>query len=704
MKLVRFFSNGLRIGIAFLCLWYISMFLVNIPVFYDRLANDCITTECLAAPSPPPGRESLYEMGLNEHLYALFYTVLDCIFIFSYVIAAIIVFLKRGQDLMGMLGALVLVTFGITFPSIMTVSAEHNQTLLIINNVMTFIGWTSLCIFFLLFPTGRFAPKWMVWMLIPFGIFFILGFFENVPMIITFLRLLFVFCLLMFSQIYRYRNVSTQIQRQQTKWVVYGFIVAISGFLALVFIPLLFNPNIFQEGSTLFFFIFNTTVYLFLLLIPVTLTFALLRRRLWDIDPLLNRTLVYAIMSVIVIMIYVVIVWYLSNMFKTNDNLIISIIATSVVAVSFSPIKEKVQQYIVRKMYGEQGNPFFVLALLGKKIQESRSPEQVLDQIVRTIREVLRLPYASIQLLQDKDNVILTQYGESPEEVHHLPITYRGTKLGYLIVAPRSPGEAFTSSDERLWEVLIQQLGPLLQDLKATIDLKTLNQDLQVSRERLVLAREEERHYLRRNLHDDLAPRLAALAYTAAAAEDLVDTDPYTVKTLLAEHQKMILGTVDDIRRLVYDLRPPTIDEYGIIEALRLRVEEIITSIKKSKGRDEEKEIQFIFNAPTFLPTLPAAVEVAIYRIISESVVNVVRHSGATNCSVSIIVNNNKLELEIIDNGIGYTKKQRVSTMGGLGVQSMTERAEELGGKLTIEHRTEGGTRVAALVPLLING
>ncbi|QOR67136.1 sensor histidine kinase [Cytobacillus suaedae] len=693
--------NVLRLFTALLCLVFISIYITNIPIYYERLSSECITNECFGAPSPPPGVEGLQAIGLNENLYALFYTVLDSVFIISFLIAAIIIFLKRGHGIMGLLGTLLLVSFGIPFPSLMSVAAENNPLLMNIINAMSYIGWTSLCVFFLLFPNGRFIPKWSVWTLIPIGIIFSLSLFENIPTWVTFARLAVVFIFLLAVQIYRFRKISSPTERQQTKWVVYGLTVSLTGFLGLVFIPLLYNPNIFQEGSTLYFMIFNSFINLLMLIIPMTLTYALLRRRLWDIDPLLNRTLLYGVMSLCVVGIYIVVVWYLSNLFHTSNSMIISIVATSIVAVSFSPLKEKVQQLIVRKMYGVQENPFFVLALLGKKIQESKTPEQVLDQVVRTLIEALRLPYAAVKIIKNKDSVVLAESGVSGGECEQLPISYRGEKLGYLVLAHRSPGEAFTKSDEKLWEILIQQVGPLLQDLKATLDLKALNLDLQVSREKLVIAREEERHYLRRNLHDDLAPRLAALAFTAAAAEDLVDKEPTTVKSLLAEHQRMILGTVDDIRRLVYDLRPPKIDELGISEALKQRVDEIVSSIKSYNEDGIQNRIQVSYSAPKELPQIPPAVEVAIYRILSEAVVNVVRHSKASTCKIILSLTNNRLEIEILDDGIGINSNEKApSIMGGIGVSSMKERAAELGGHCLIEERSEGGTRVFAWVPI----
>lgn len=686
-----------RALIAILCVSYISVFFANIPVFFKRMATECITKECLAAPGPPPSLESLQKIGMNEQSYALFYTAADSLFILGFLTAGFIVYWRRGSDIMGLLCTVLLVSFGTTFPSLMSVAGENNQFLLSFNGIMLFLGWGSLCFFFFLFPNGRFEPRWTLWLLIPIVAIISLGFIET-PFWVILLRVFLVFAILLFVQIYRFRKISSSIERQQTKWVVYGFALTTIGYLSLVFIPLLLNPNIFTEGSTLYFMVFNSLIYLSMLVIPITLTFALLRRRLWDIDPIINRTFVYAIMTLVVIGIYVAVVWYLSNLFKTTDNIVISIVATSIVAVSFSPIKERLQQTIVRRMYGEQGNPFLILALLGKEMKEMQTPEQVLDQITSSLKEVLRLPYSSITIFQEDEEIVLSQHGDKRSTVLPLPINYRGALLGYLNVSHRSPGEAFTKADERLWEVLIQQLGPLLQDLKATIDLKILNSELQASRERLVLAREEERQYLRRNLHDDLAPRLAALAYTAAAAEELVEKEPNTVKVLLAEHQQMILGTVHDIRRLVYDLRPPSIDELGLVEALRQRLDEIYSSIKANVDR-----VVLNFEAPEEMPCVPPAVEVAVYRIITEAVVNVVRHSKAKECLVKLMIINDRLELEVIDNGIGFSGKKKLNSMGGLGVPSMKERAAELGGECVLEHRGSGGTRVYAWIPLTAN-
>lgn len=229
-----------------------------------------------------------------------------------------------------------------------------------------------------------------------------------------------------------------------------------------------------------------------------------------------------------------------------------------------------------------------------------------------------------------------------------------------------------------------------------SVGMKLLAEEVQESREKLVLAREEERRKLRRNLHDDLAPRLAALALNVAVAERIVKKDPATTADMLADLKTTIRSTVNDIRTLVHDLRPPTLDELGLVEAIKLRVEELTKAPSQLIGTPLNVNVDVIGD----LPTLPAAVEVAAYRIVTESLVNVIRHSSATTCLIQLKTEDHKnLLIEISDNGIGFERSKPTAPNGGIGMQSMREQAVELGGKCLFESKKDGGMRVHAILP-----
>jgi len=260
-----------------------------------------------------------------------------------------------------------------------------------------------------------------------------------------------------------------------------------------------------------------------------------------------------------------------------------------------------------------------------------------------------------------------------------IPLIHQGETLGYIVLGPRALNEAFSSTDLRLLDDLAPQVGVAVHAVRLTADL-------QRSREQLVLAREEERRRLRRDLHDDLAPTLASLGLTASTAADLIPTNPTTATALVKELQTEIRATVGNIRRLVYDLRPPTLDELGLLAAVRER------AAQYSNAPDG---FAVTVDAPTELPALPAAVEVAAYRIVQEALENVSKHSQARTCSIRF-ANHSGLEIEIKDDGIGLPP----NITPGVGLRSMRERAEELGGSCMIERGVNGGTRILARLPI----
>jgi signal transduction histidine kinase len=314
--------------------------------------------------------------------------------------------------------------------------------------------------------------------------------------------------------------------------------------------------------------------------------------------------------------------------------------------------------------------------------------------VVITVRDVLKLPYVAIYLQQDSHGYKIVAESASPSlhivngrirvpgierEGRCIPLIHQGETLGYIVLGPRAPNEAFSSTDLRLLDDLAPQVGVAVHAVRLTADL-------QRSRERLVLAREEERRRLRRDLHDDLGPTLASLGLAASTAADLIPTNPAAATKLVKELESQMRATVGDIRRLVYDLRPPTLDELGLLPAVRERA---------TRFSNAPQGFHVMVDAPPKLPALPAAVEVAAYRIVQEALENVSKHSQARNCVIRFM-NHNGLKIEITDDGIGLPP----NITPGIGLRSMRERAEELGGSCVIERCMEGGTRVLAHLPI----
>jgi signal transduction histidine kinase len=263
-----------------------------------------------------------------------------------------------------------------------------------------------------------------------------------------------------------------------------------------------------------------------------------------------------------------------------------------------------------------------------------------------------------------------------------MPLMHQGETVGYIVLGPRAPTEALSSTDLRLLNDLAPQVG-------VAVHAARLTADLQRSREDLVLAREEERLRLRRDLHDGLGPQLAGLALRLETARNRLG-DNEEAAALLTDLSTRTQEAVADIRRLVYGLRPPALDELGLVMALR----EGVTRFNEQQCTGCTT---IVFEAPESLPALPAAVEVAAYRIAQEGLNNVVLHAEAQNCCIRLGLDERGgfLCLEIQDDGKGLPARRHA----GVGLNSMRERAEELGGSLAITSAPAGGTHLSARLP-----
>jgi signal transduction histidine kinase len=481
-------------------------------------------------------------------------------------------------------------------------------------------------------------------------------------------------------------------ERQQLKWFLYAAVpaaVSLSPVLLINYclpdsfpINVLFNPT-----NELLWQLYNDVIYVAvaaLLVLPVFTYIAILRYHLYDIDVIINRTLVYGALTACVVALYVLVVGYLSVVLRTGTNLAISLAATGLIAVLFAPLRDWFQRRVNRLMYGERDEPYKVLSELGASLEATLAPESVLPTVVETVARALKLPYAAITLKQDGEFVEAARYGKKPEgEPLILPLTYQQETVGQLVVSPRAPGESFTKSDVRL-------LRDLARHIEVAAYAVRLTSELQRSRERLVTTREEERRRLRRDLHDGVGPQLAALTLKLETARKLFSHDTQA-SALMADLSERARATVSDVRRSVHALRPPALDELGLIPALR-----------EGAAQYSQNGLRVSVEAPKSLPPLPAAVEVATYRIAQEAMTNVVRHADAKNCSVRIALDEEAgtLSVEIEDDGRGIGEELEV----GVGLHSMRERAEELGGRCTVDPLAGGGTLVSAELPCRMVG
>ena len=650
-------------------------------------------TPCLSVQLTQADLHLLHQLGLSPGFLAAYQVGLDVGTLLIYSVLAALIFWQRSQDRMALFCAYCLMlTGGATYTGLLDVGLRSVAPVWFwLVGVLELLGQVSFAVFFLLFPSGRFVPRWSRWgvpliVLNEAWYVFFVNQFVGERSVLNPLLFAAQILGLVGLQIYRYRRISTRGERQQTKWVVFGFSLAIGGFVLLLIIgTFLLSPEA-RNSWVLNVLVEETVSGGLLLLIPISIAIAILHSHLWDIDIIINRTLVYGTLTASIVGIYVLVVGYLGALFRTGGNPLISLIAAGLVAVLFQPLRELLQRGVNRLVYGQRDEPYTVISRLGQRLEATLAPEAVLPTIVETVAQALKLPYAAITLQQDGTLVIAASYGSAKDELLRLPLSYQSDLIGELVLAPRGPGETFTAADRALLNDLARQAGVAAHAVHLTTDLQRLTGELQHSRTQLVTTQEEERRRLRRDLHDGLGSALTSVTFQLDAASNLLDRDPQAVKTLLKELKAQTQASITNIRRLVYNLRPPILDEWGLVAALREQV-----------AQYQLHNVQVTVDTPESLPTLPAAVEVAAYRIALEALANVVRHAQASTCAIRLSIDDDTLTVEVQDDGSGLPR----SFHAGVGITAMRERAAELGGSCTVETLATGGTRVFASLPLM---
>jgi len=678
-----------RIGWLAVTVLSVIYVMLSFPTVFSRLQTVCAAELCPPEQLTVKNIQELAQLGFSVSFFATYAITLELVFAFTSIAVGAFVFWRKGNDRMALLVACVLAAFGAAaFMHTLDTITAASPILWWIFGFVLFLGNVVTVFLFFLLPDGRFVPRWTRWTA---GVLLFLGlvyhFFPDTPlsqwlaegpgMVLS----VSIIVIATGSQLYRYRRVSTPVQRQQTKWIVWGVVVGMGGLQgAQLALPLLNQPHVFIVMFA------YALMYGSALLIPVSIGIALLRYRLWDVDPLINRTLVYGMLTASVVGVYVLIVGTLGLVLQARGSFLVSLVATGLVATLFQPLRERVQRGVNHLVYGERDEPYAALVRLGQRLETTLAPDAVLPAIVQTVRETLKVPYVAIAIDHEGICATAASVGKPLGEPLILPLLHHGEPIGQLILSPRAPGETWNGADRRLLNDLARQVGIAAHTVRLTTDL-------QRSRERLVLTREEERRRLRNDLHDGLAPTLATLALAASNVVDLLPDDPVAAKTLAAELEHNIRNTVGDIRRIVYGLRPPALDELGLVATIRECASQYSRQPRDQTQPATRLDVRVV--VPDHLPPLPAAIEVAAYRITQEALNNVARHAQARTCTVRLELAD-ALLVEIVDDGVGVPLERRA----GIGLRSMQERAAELGGSCIIEAVGEAGTRVRAILPV----
>jgi signal transduction histidine kinase len=465
----------------------------------------------------------------------------------------------------------------------------------------------------------------------------------------------------------RYRRSAGDPDRRATmRWLLWAAVVDLLVMLSIVVLPRTWSS-------------FGLTVGV--ALTGVALTIGIVRPHLVDIDRLLGGTVLYGALAVAVLVVDACVLGaasvLLGERLAERDAAVVALLLVTAV---YGPLRHRLWLLVRRVVLGRRDDPYGVVATLAEQLERSDSPEQQLLAVARSVAEAFRSPYVAVQVDRAGGESLVASHGRAPADTHVLPITYRGESVGRLVL-PRGGARAVLSArDERL-------LGDVVRQAAFAVRTSHLAGELQRSREQIVAAREEERRRLRRDLHDGLGPSLGGVALRIDTARNLATRDPQKADQLLRQAREDVTAALADVRRLVHDLRPPALDDVGLLGAVRqqaerLRVPGLAVTVDGGDGLDG----------------LPAAVEVAAYRIASEALTNVARHSGAEHCRVRLAVADGALVVEVADDGAGIDP----GTPSGVGLVSLRERAAELGGDCRIECPDGSGTVVRARLPLAL--
>lgn len=544
--------------------------------------------------------------------------------------------------------------------------------------VFTIVSCFGFLVVAYLFPTGGFVPSWSRWLLLGWAAAAALALAfpwdAYPPWALTVLALLVTLLVLSLvaAQGYRYVRVSTQVERQQTKWLLLPLGMQAAWLLALVALP----PNTLAGltgGAQAAVTVLGSLIVTAL---AVAIGLAMLRYRLFGVDRVIGRALVYAVLTGFVLLCYLVIVVGVGLLWPAGTPLVLPVVATVVATLGGLPLVRLVQRAVNRRLYGQRDEPAAVLTRLGEKLSTPGDLTGVLDRIAHTLAGTLRLPGVGVEAFVDGgDGGVRAEsvVGIVPATAVVIELSYGGLPVGRMRVAPRT-GEHLSDRDLRLLGRLADAAGIGIHSALATERLRR-------SRGALVETREQERRRLHRDLHDGLGPTLSSLHQRIELAERWVDTDPASARDLLAGARAGLRGAIGEMRALVDALRPAALEHLGLVGAV-------------AEAWSADERIRIVEATP--MPALPAAVEASAYRIAMEAVGNAVRHSGAARCTVTFAVDAGHLEMTVVDDGRGGVARARP----GGGLRTMMDRAAEAGGTLTIADAVPSGTRVVARLPM----
>lgn len=454
------------------------------------------------------------------------------------------------------------------------------------------------------------------------------------------------------------RRRADPVRSAQLRWLAWSGGVFVAGLLARLLVP---HP------------VFDVLLPATIALIGVSVVVAVTRHRLYEIDRLLSWTIVYGVLIAAIVVVDGLLVLVIGTAVDDRAAMLIAVLA---VTLAYAPLRDRLLGLAARLVSGRRADAYGVVSGLVARLERAGDRQSRLADLAEAIAETFASRSVRVELGPEDAPTGVAQVGERSPGAAVFPIEYGGRPIGRIELEPgRRP--VTSARDRRL-------LGDLVRLAAVTVQATEAGAQLQAIRERLVLAREDERSRLRRDLHDGLGPLLAGVKLRLEAASNVVERDPGRARGILLDAIDGQGEVIDEIRRIVHDLRPPALDDLGLERAIRQTAERMSDASQAVEVRG------------TLPAAVPPAVEVAAYRIVAEALTNARRHAGARRVVVDLAASGDALAIDIEDDGVGIAR----DAVGGVGLRSMRERAEEVGGALELSSPPGGGARILVRLPL----
>ncbi|HEY9289407.1 MAG TPA: sensor histidine kinase [Candidatus Dormibacteraeota bacterium] len=557
----------------------------------------------------------------------------------------------------------------------------------------------------LIFPDGRLlGPRWR-WPIGLFAITVVLGFIGSLDPAATsplpnpaaihglprnlsqaaygwpFLISFFGACILaVASLVVRYRRGGDQ-ERQQVKWLLAAVVLLLVALIVQILVPALQNSPLMPLAASS---------------IPVAIGIAVLRYRLYDIDLIINKALVYGGLAAVITAAYLLIVIGVGAFVGSRNQLAVSVVTTLVIALTFHPLRERTQRLANRLVYGRRSTPYETLSQFSEHLSQTFSQEDILDRMSRVLAQAtgaergevwvrrgsrLLLASSSPALNGDRPAELPMPNGVLPamERDQVVAVTHQGELLGALAVIKKR-GETMNAVEQKLVTDLAAQAGLVLKNVGLNRELMARLDDLRASRQRLVAAQDDERRRLERNLHDGAQQHLVALKVNLALAEAAAQPET-KVRSMLGQLKADADEALNTMRELARGIYPPLLASDGLAAALQAQIRRVPIPVELDAGE---------------IARQPREVESAVYFCCLEALQNIAKYAHASKARVQLSIDDGQLVFRVTDDGDGFDTR---SLKAGSGLENMRDRVDALGGTLQVISEPGRGTIVEGRVP-----